>query len=225
MSASSRPPTLLDYLLELDFLPQNEGAWFDRATAGRIIRVVDLDGEETYLIALTLSGRLPLQGLLQPQHPARRDHRRDRSRVRPQPAAAGRAAMTIDELITLVEEARENLGGDAQIRIASQPGWPLRAALGCVTVPQSADPDDLYAADEHAAGQQNDGTFLWLATGDLPDGENPYAPRVGLERLIPPMTKTRPGPGHCERPGPGRRAPDPRLLVHSGDEEGGRRPS
>ena len=35
MSASSRPPTLLDYLLELDFLPQNEGAWFDRATAGR----------------------------------------------------------------------------------------------------------------------------------------------------------------------------------------------
>ena len=31
-------------------------------------------------------------------------------------------------------------------------------------------------ADETAAGQEKDGTFLWLATGDLPDSENPYAP-------------------------------------------------
>jgi hypothetical protein len=84
--------------------------------------------------------------------------------------------MTIDELIELAEEAREDLGGDAQVRIASQPGWPLRAALRCVTIPRSTDPDDLYAEDEHAVGQQGDGTFLWLATGDLPDGENPYAP-------------------------------------------------
>lgn len=84
--------------------------------------------------------------------------------------------MTIDELIELAEQAREDLGGDAQIRIASQPGWPLRAALQCVTIPHSTDPDDLYAEDEHAAGQQGDGTFLWLATGDLPHGENPYAP-------------------------------------------------
>jgi hypothetical protein len=56
MSASSRPPKLLDYLMEHDFLPQNEGAWFDRATADRIIRVVDEHGEETYLIALTPRG-------------------------------------------------------------------------------------------------------------------------------------------------------------------------
>lgn len=57
MSASSRSPKLLEYLLEHDFLPQNEGAWFDRADADRIIRVVDEHGGgETYLIALTPRG-------------------------------------------------------------------------------------------------------------------------------------------------------------------------
>jgi hypothetical protein len=84
--------------------------------------------------------------------------------------------MTIDELIKLAEDAREDLGGGAQIRIAYQPGYPLRAALHCVTVPPSTSPSDLYGPDETAAGQQDDGTFLWLATGDLPDRENPYAP-------------------------------------------------
>ncbi len=84
--------------------------------------------------------------------------------------------MTIDELIELARDAREDLGGDAQVRIACQPGHPLRAALSCVTVPSSTDPADLYGTDETAAGQEKDGSFLWLATGDLPDGENPYAP-------------------------------------------------
>ena len=84
--------------------------------------------------------------------------------------------MTIDELIELASEAREDLGGDAEVRIASQPGWPLRAALACITVPRSTGPSGLYGADETAAGQEKDGTFLWLAAGDLPDGENPYAP-------------------------------------------------
>ena len=84
--------------------------------------------------------------------------------------------MTIDELIELATEAREDLGGDAQVRIAYQPGYPLRAALGFVTIPYSTDPDELYGHDEQAAGQQHDGTFLWLAAGDLPDRENPHAP-------------------------------------------------
>ena len=84
--------------------------------------------------------------------------------------------MTIDELIELTQDARKDLGGDAQVRIAYQPGYPLSAALGFVTVPPSTDPSGLYGPDEAAAGQQDDGTFLWLATGDLSDRENPYAP-------------------------------------------------
>jgi hypothetical protein len=84
--------------------------------------------------------------------------------------------MTIDELIALAGEAREDLGGDAQVRIACQPGYPVRAALQYVTIPHSTDPAELHGPDETAPGQENDGTFLWLATGDVPDGENPYAP-------------------------------------------------
>jgi len=84
--------------------------------------------------------------------------------------------MTIDELIEAAAAAREDLGGGAQVRIAYQPAYPLRAALGCVTVPFSADLSELYGLDETAAGQQHDGSYLWLATADVPDGENPYAP-------------------------------------------------
>ena len=84
--------------------------------------------------------------------------------------------MTIDEPITLAEEARDELGGSAQVRIACQPAWPLRAALECVTIPWSADPDELYGPGETAAGQEHDRTFLWLAAGARPDGENPHAP-------------------------------------------------
>ena len=84
--------------------------------------------------------------------------------------------MTIDELIELAAEARSDLGGGAQVRIAYQPGYPIRAALAYVTIPHSTNPSDLYGEDEMAAGQENDGRFQWLATGDLPDSENPYAP-------------------------------------------------
>lgn len=84
--------------------------------------------------------------------------------------------MTIDELIELAAEARDDLGGGAQVRIACQRGYPVRAALEYVTVPRSINPSELYGPDETASGQQDDGTFLWLAVGDFPDRENPYAP-------------------------------------------------
>jgi hypothetical protein len=76
--------------------------------------------------------------------------------------------MTIGELIELAAEARRELSGDAQVRIAYQPGWPIRAALRYVTIPPSASPDDLYDQDETAVGQDNDGTFLRLAIGPAP---------------------------------------------------------
>ena len=62
--------------------------------------------------------------------------------------------MTLDELMELASEARENLGGDAEVRIATQPGWPLRAALACVAIPHSTDPSDLYGPDQIATGQE-----------------------------------------------------------------------
>jgi hypothetical protein len=51
-----RPPTLPEYLIDQDFLPQSEGAWFDRATGHAIIRVVCGPEEETQLIALAPHG-------------------------------------------------------------------------------------------------------------------------------------------------------------------------
>ena len=50
--------------------------------------------------------------------------------------------MTINELIELASEAREDLGGDAEVRIASQPGYPL-ASLAYMTIPHSTDPSGL----------------------------------------------------------------------------------
>jgi len=48
----SRPPTVLEYLIEQGFLPQREGAWFDRHVGPAVIRVVCRPGEETELICL-----------------------------------------------------------------------------------------------------------------------------------------------------------------------------
>ena len=84
--------------------------------------------------------------------------------------------MTIDELIELAQDAREDLGGGAQVRIAYQPGYPLRAALGYVTVPFSTDPAELYGPDETAAGQQNDGRSCGSPRATSPTGRTPTRP-------------------------------------------------
>jgi hypothetical protein len=53
MSSNRRRPTLLEYLIEHDFRPQAEGAWFDHHTVDGTTRVVHEPGEETQLISLT----------------------------------------------------------------------------------------------------------------------------------------------------------------------------
>jgi hypothetical protein len=80
--------------------------------------------------------------------------------------------MTIDQLIEAAQEARDELGGDAEVRIAYQPNYPLRGILQAVTVPE----DDPYDEDNSASGQDNDGKMLWLAAGAVDYGENPYGP-------------------------------------------------
>ena len=52
-SSNRRLPTLLEYLIEHDFVPQAEGTWFDHDTGDGIIRVVCEPGEETQLISLS----------------------------------------------------------------------------------------------------------------------------------------------------------------------------
>jgi hypothetical protein len=81
--------------------------------------------------------------------------------------------MTIDQLIEAAQEACEELGGDAGVRIAYQQNYPLRGTLQAVTVPESDDP---YEEGGMAAGQENDSRMLWLAVGSVEYGENPYGP-------------------------------------------------
>jgi hypothetical protein len=85
--------------------------------------------------------------------------------------------MTIDQLIEAAQEAREELGGDAEIRVAYQSNYPIRGILQAVTVPQ----EDPYPEDESAAGQEDDGLMLWLAVGPAPYHENPYGPAWAWE--------------------------------------------
>ena len=85
--------------------------------------------------------------------------------------------MTIDELMDELQDARHQMGGHAEVRIAYQPAWPMRAAVARVTVPAEVDADRLYDEGERAAGQDEDGRMVWLAAGEAPYGENPYGPR------------------------------------------------
>ena len=86
--------------------------------------------------------------------------------------------MTIDELMDQLADARHELGGGAQVRVAHQTAWPLRATVACVTVPGSPDPGELYGEDDEAPGQDGDGRMAWIALADgAPWDESPYAPR------------------------------------------------
>lgn len=88
--------------------------------------------------------------------------------------------MTIDELIQLVSEACEDLGGDAQIRIAYQPGYPLRAALGFVTIPPTTSPSRLYGPDEAAGRRHVPVARHWRPSRP----GKPLRPPVGLAQLL-----------------------------------------
>lgn len=84
--------------------------------------------------------------------------------------------MTIDELISDLEDARENMGGGTEIRVAYQPNWPLRATISNTTIPD--DPDDMNDdPDAEEDPRDDDRDFFWIALGEgQPYGERPYAP-------------------------------------------------
>lgn len=54
--------------------------------------------------------------------------------------------MTIDELISILQDAAEEVGGDAEVRLAHQPQWPFEYSLSGQTVISKPGVDDL---EEH----------------------------------------------------------------------------
>ena len=84
MTSSSQPAALGRYLARHGFAPSPaDPAWLDLDTGHQVIRVVHQPGETTYLYCLDPHQRLPVRGQVQPRHPGRRDHRRDRRRTHP----------------------------------------------------------------------------------------------------------------------------------------------
>lgn len=110
--------------------------------------------------------------------------------------------MTIDELITLAAEAREDLGGDAQVRIATQPGYPLRAALQYVTIPFSPDPAELYAPMRPQPGRRTTARSCGWPPATSPTARIP-TPRMGLARRLLHLTAQQPPPGPGNHPDQG----------------------
>lgn len=82
--------------------------------------------------------------------------------------------MTINDLIEELEIARDELGSQAEVRVAYQRHYPLRGTVAAVTVPPPE--DEPYAEGDQAAGQEGDEAMVWLALGDAPYAENPYGP-------------------------------------------------
>lgn len=82
--------------------------------------------------------------------------------------------MTLDEMIALLEEMRDELGGDAEVAVGIQPGYPLRQAVTGVVTSLDVDGDE----EEDAAEVDVDAPKVaWIVT-DAPDyNVNPYAPR------------------------------------------------
>jgi len=93
--------------------------------------------------------------------------------------------MTLDELIDTLTELQEEGYGDARVRLAFQPSWPLRLTVGSITARHEEDdgeePDEEYDGPVNVPppGIEPDGPdqyIVWIADGGHPDNESPYAP-------------------------------------------------
>lgn len=78
--------------------------------------------------------------------------------------------MLISELIEQLQD-KLKWDGDAEVRVAYQPSYPLRAEISNVTF---VEPD----ADDDDEPQEK---ILWLAVDGVYSSESPYAPRRAWE--------------------------------------------
>jgi hypothetical protein len=82
---------------------------------------------------------------------------------------------TIDELITVLQDARDELGGGARVRVVTQRVYPLsHRVVAAATANEGESPSE---EGETGPGWDHGKQTLWLAcdTPDVP--ESPYAPR------------------------------------------------
>lgn len=83
--------------------------------------------------------------------------------------------MTIDELIGHLEDAKRDMGGEAEVHVSYQPSYPLAGHITAVTIPQDKRVGDFGSKDDQSQ-------WLWL--GIEQDYETPYAPRWSWDGLV-----------------------------------------
>ena len=111
--------------------------------------------------------------------------------------------MTIEELIEQLEEARESVGGDALVKVANQPSWPLREDITQLTYNRYGDGSYGDTGDKD---DPKDEEILWIAIQQ--DSQSPYAPRWAWDGEPPEAdeeccpdcgrTENQPWDGECE---------------------------
>lgn len=86
------------------------------------------------------------------------------------------ATLSLNDLIAQLTDLRDSLDpdfADAHVRVAYQPSWPLRGTVSGITTS-----DDVAA---ETGDEPEDTKIVWLAIGEAPYDENPYAPKTVFE--------------------------------------------
>lgn len=80
---------------------------------------------------------------------------------------------TVSDLI----EALENMDPDAEVRLATQPTWPLAFRVACVTDAARFDGCDHVVPQDDCPDCEadRDSSVVWIAAGEHP-ADSPYAP-------------------------------------------------
>lgn len=83
--------------------------------------------------------------------------------------------MTIDELIHELEELKEDHGGDCEIRLMTQPSYPLQHKIAGVVHDVDIANYDAEVNGEDADGEEERENVAWILEGGHPD--RPYGHR------------------------------------------------
>jgi hypothetical protein len=81
--------------------------------------------------------------------------------------------MNVGEL----REALEDLDDEVEIRLATQPNWPLAFNIRAVVTPADI-VDYRETEDETEVEDETEDELVWIVAGDHPWDGSPYAPRV-----------------------------------------------
>lgn len=84
--------------------------------------------------------------------------------------------MTVEQLLEELQHLVDTGYGDTQVRVATQPAWPLAFEVSGVGLLGNADAAE--ETDDPDPEPDPDDAVAWLVAGDHPSGASPYAPSI-----------------------------------------------